>query len=170
MRTIYALFILFVAASGFADDPVATEQVDKLKKLGARITFDDQHRIVIVHLGERPVVDADLVHLRGLQHLQELDLTRTRVTGPGLANVRNLTALKKLFLTDTKVDDAAMVHLKGLKNLGLLGLSGTKIGDAGLSHLESLPQLKQVFCIGANVTDAGVARLQRALPQCDVTY
>jgi len=164
------LCILFVAASGLADDPATTEQVAKLKKLGARITHDDQNRIIGIHLGERPVVDADLVHLRGLQHVQELDLTRTRVTGPGLTNLKDLTALKKLFLTDTKVADAAMVHLKGLKNLGLLGLSGTKIGDAGLSHLESLSQLKQVFCIGANVTDAGVEKFQRALPQCDVTH
>ena len=159
----------FMNASTAKVNPALSEQIDKLKKLGARITVDDQKRIIGVNLGERGVTDADLVHLRGLQHLQELDLTRTRITGAGLVNVKDLTALAKLFVTDTKVDDSGVTHLKGLKSLELVGLSGTKISDAALDHLRELKGLKRMFCLGTSVSDAGVEKLRRALPQCQVT-
>ena len=160
----------FMNASMSKVDPALSEQIDRLKKLGARITLDDQNRVIGVNLGERKVTDADLVHLRGLQHLQELDLTRTKITGAGLVNVKDLTALTKLFVTDTKDDDSGITHLKGMKTLGLIGLSGTKISDAALDHLQELTGLKQIFCIGTGVTDAGVEKLRRALPQCQITH
>jgi acetyl esterase/lipase len=159
-----------LSASLSRADPYLSEQMDTLKKLGARITLDDQKRVIGVNLGERKVTDADLVHLRGLQHLQELDLTRTRITGAGLANVKDLTTLRKLFLTDTKVDDSGVTHLNGMKRLELVGLSGTRITDAALDHLRGLTGLKSLFCIGTGVTDTGVEKLQRALPQCQVTH
>ena len=151
-------------------DPVRPEQIDELKKLGARITFDDQKRVIGVNLGERNVTDADLVHLRGLQHLQELDLTRTKITGTGLVNVKDLIALRRLFLTQTKVNDSGITHLKGLKTLELVGLSGTKISDAALYHLRELTGLKRIFCLGTGVTAVGVEKLQRALPQSQIIH
>ena len=147
-----------------------TSQIDKLKKLGARLTLDDHNRVIGVHLGERMVTDADLVQLRGFQHLQELDLTRTRITAAGLTNIKDLPALTKLFLTDTKVDDSGIAHLKGMMNLRLAGLSGTRISDAALDDLRELKGLKQLFCIGTSVTEAGVEKLQQALPQCQITH
>jgi hypothetical protein len=150
-------------------DPSATEPIDHLRKLGARITFDDHKRVIGVNLSERRVTDADLVYLKGLAHLLELDLTRTRITGPGLVNVKDSTSLRRLFVTDTKVDDAGLAHLKGLKSLELIGLSGTRITDGALAHLRELTGLKQVLCLGTAVTDAGVEMLQRARPQCRIT-
>jgi hypothetical protein len=147
-----------------------TEQLAELKRLGARITFDDQKRIIGVNLSERRITDADLVQLRGLPHLQELDLTRTRITGAGLENVKDSTALRTLFLTDTKVDDAGIAHLKGMRTLALIGLSGTKITDASLDHLRELTGLRRVFCLGTGVTETGVDKLRRALPECQITY
>lgn len=158
-----------MGASQPKDDPALGEQIDKLKKLGARITLDDQNRVIGVNLGERSVTDADLVHLKGLKHLQELDLTRTRITGSGLANLKDATTLKRLFVTETKVDDSAILHLKGMNSLALVGLSGTRISDKALDHLGELSGLKQLFCLGTGVTDAGVEKLRRALPQCQVT-
>jgi arylformamidase len=160
----------FLNASMSKVHPALSEQIDKLKKLGARITLDDQNRVIGVNLGERGVTDADLVHLRGLQQLQELDLTRTRITGAGLVNVKDLTALRKLFVTDTKVDDSGVTHLKGMKTLELVGLSGTKISDSALDHLRELTGLKRIFCLGTGVTEAGVEKLRQALPECQITY
>jgi hypothetical protein len=145
-------------------------QIDSLKKLGARITLDEQKRIVGVNLGERRVTDADLVNLKGLHHLQELDLTRTQVTGKGLVHIKDLPALRKLFLTHTKVDDAGIENLKGMKTLTLIGVSGTKITDAALDHLREMTELRQVFCLGNGVTDAGLEKLKRALPKCQITH
>lgn len=153
-----------------ADRPDSRAQLDKLKKLGARITLDDRQRVIVVNLGERKVTDDDLALLRGLPHLQELDLTRTRITGAGLANLKDLKTLRKLYLTDTKVDDAGLAPLKDLKNLELVGLSGTSISDAAFDHLRDLAALKQLFCLGTKVTDAGVEKLQHALPDCQITH
>jgi hypothetical protein len=150
--------------------PSGTDQMAHLTKLGARLTVDDQKRIIGVNLSERRVTDADLVHLSGLPHLQELDLTRTRITGVGLVSIKDSTALRRLYLTDTKVDDSSIAHLKGMKALALIGLSGTRITDASLDHLRELTELKQVFCLGTGVTDAGVEKLQRSLPECRVTH
>jgi len=119
-------------------DPDSPEQIDKLKRLGAKVTLDDEKRVIGVNLGERKITDADLVHLKGLTHLQELDLTRTKVTTDGLVNLKDLMTLKKLYLTDTKVDDSGIAHLKGMKSLEVLGLSGTMVSDAALEHLDDL--------------------------------
>lgn len=150
--------------------PAPSEQMDQLKKLGARITLDEQNRVIGVNLGERRVTDADLIHLKGLQHLQELDLTRTRITSAGLVNIKGLSTLRRLFLTDTKVDDSGIVHLKGMTALTLVGLSGTRITDAALDDLHELKGLKQLFCLGTGVTGAGVEKLGRALPQCLIAH
>ncbi len=147
-----------------------SEQIDNLKKLGARITLDDQGRVIGVNLSERRVVDADLLHVKGLQQLQELDLTRTRIEGPGLVNLKELTSLRTLFLTETKIDDSGVAHLKSLEMLEFLGLSGTKITDTSLGQLGGLTELKKLFCLGTSVTDAGVDELRRALPQCQITH
>jgi arylformamidase len=160
----------FLNASISKVDAGPTEQIDSLKKLGARITVDEQKRIVGVNLGERKVTDSDLVHLKGHHHLQELDLTRTQVTGKGLVHIKDLPALRKLFLTQTKVDDAGIENLKGMRTLTLIGFSGTKITDAALDHLREMTELRQVFCLGNGVTDAGLERLKRALPKCQITH
>ena len=149
-----------------ADD--AEEVIARLKRLGARIQLDDQKQVIGVNFGERKIADADLVHLKGLSHLRELDLTRTPTTSAGLVHVKELKALRKLYLTDTKVDDAGLAHLQGLKSLELIGLSGTRVGDPGLDHLRELAGLKSVFCIGTKVSPAGVEKLQKALPKCEV--
>jgi Leucine-rich repeat (LRR) protein len=165
-----ALLGLVAAGPSQEKDASSPDQINKLKKLGARIQFDDKKQVIGVNLGERRVADADLVHLKGLKDLEELDLTRTRITSVGLVHLKDLATLRKLFLTDTKVDDSGISNLKGLKALETLGLSGTKIGDSGLNHLQELTGLKSLFCIGTGVTDAGVEKLQKALPKCRIAH
>ena len=142
----FAVFFAIAPSSAAADVPTA-EQIASLKKLGARLTFDDQQRLVGVNLSERRVADADLAHLVGLADLTELDLTRTGVTSIGLANLKDLKSLKVLYFTDTKVDDVGIAQLRPLKTLEFLGLSGTKITDAALAHLKQLPKLGKLFCL-----------------------
>jgi hypothetical protein len=163
-----AVFLATAPSHAAAEAPTA-EQSAALKKLGARLTFDEQQRLVGVNLSERRVADADLVHLAGLADVTELDLTRTGVTSVGLAHLKDLKSLKVLYLTDTKVDDAGIAQLKTLNTLEFLGLSGTKITDAALAHLKDLPKLGKLFCLGTKVTPGGVAELQRALPDCLIT-
>ena len=52
----------------------------------------------------------------------------------------------------------------------MLGLSGTRITDRSLEHLSGLKNLSSLFALETKVTDAGVAKLQKALPDCDISH
>lgn len=143
--------------------------IETLKKLGARLTFDEQHRLVGVNLSERRVVDADLAALKQFPDVEELDLTRTKVTNAAAPHLKELKKLRVLYLTDTQVDDAGIAELKTMSSLRFLALSGTKITDAALAPLAELKKLEKLFCLGTKVTAAGAEKLQKALPDCLIT-
>ena len=141
-----------------------------LSRLGAKLKRDDAGRLIEVDLGERSTTDAGLVHLVGLTRVREISLHRTKITSAGLVHLERLTTLERLFLSDTAVDDSGVARLKRLTRLEVLGLSGTRVSDRGLEHLTGLKKLKSLFAIETKVTDAGVAKLERALPNCDISY
>jgi hypothetical protein len=167
------------AAMPFAAEPVAgdtkdpvqleAERLGQLKKLGARLTFDADKRVVGINLSERKVGDGDLAILAHYPHVEELDLTRTQIRGPGLQAIRDFRRLKKLFLTETQIGDQAVSEFHMLKSIELIGLSGTKITDASFVQLEKMPNLKQLFCLGTKLSPAAIEKLQKTLPECDIT-
>ena len=142
----------------------------KLAKIGAKLKRDDAGRIVEVDLGERQTTDADLANLVGLRAIEELSLHQTRITGAGMVHLKGLTTLKRAFFSDTAVDDAGVAQLKGLEKLTVLGLSGTRITDRSLEHLSGIKNLSSLFALETKVTNAGVAKLQKALPDCDISH
>lgn len=92
------------------------------------------------------VADADMVHLRNLTAIRDLSLWGTGVTDSGLENLKGLTALENLCLRQTAITDVGLERVKTLVNLRLLNLEGTK------------------------VTDEGVRKLQRVIPDCEITF
>jgi hypothetical protein len=102
------------------------------------------------------VSDAGLEHLRALAGLEELDLHRTGVAGPGLGSLAGLP-LRRLSLGATAVGDADLARLAGLP-LETLVLGGTQVGDAGIAQLRGLP-LRRLDLSGTRVTDAGLGAL-----------
>ena len=77
----------------------------------------------------RDLVDADLVHLSGVEEV-------------------NLSGC-------TQITDAGLAHLRGVRVLNIAGC--TRVTDAGLAHLTGIHTLDMSFC--ARVTDAGLAHL-----------
>ena len=149
------------------------------------------------HLGlsRTKVTDAGLSCLSGLKGLESLNLYETRITGEGFEYLVPLTHLRILLLGATRVTDGALTHLRGLNNLITLELwntqvtdaglehlkgltklrslslpSGDQITDAGLEHLKNLTQLEHLDLRGTDVTDAGCKDLQKALPNCNITW
>jgi hypothetical protein len=102
--------------------------------------------------------DAALADLAWLPHLAVLGLTRSKVSGPGLAHLRQAATLRRLYLADTPVTDAGLSHLRGLP-LAVLDLSGTGVGDAGMAAVGAMDTLTMLFLSDTRVTDAGVAHL-----------
>ncbi|MCH7727741.1 MAG: hypothetical protein IH991_14860 [Planctomycetes bacterium] len=166
----WATTALILASPAETSQPTSKATIAQLKKLRAKLRFDDDGRIIEINLQETKTTNEDLVHVVGLRSVTEVSLYQTRVTSAGLVHLSGLVNIEKLFLTDTKTDDEGLIHVGRLRELRILGLSGTAVSDAGLEHLKNLRNLKSLFLIDTRVTDAGVKKLQEKLPDCDITY
>jgi hypothetical protein len=123
----------------------------------------------------RLLSDDALVHLRDLGKLTILNLSRTKVSGPGLVHLKNLPRFDQLILDGTPITDAglrclvgtdrpkslslnhpaitdeAAACLKDLKGLEFLALDSTKATEAIIPKLKDLPRLKAVIVAGKTV-------------------
>ena len=101
--------------------------------------------------GRRDLVDADLVHLSGVE---EVNLSGcTRITDAGLAHLRGVRVLD--IAGCTLITDAGLAHLTGTHTLDM-GYC-TRITDAGLAHLTGIHTLDMSWC--TQITEAGLAHL-----------
>jgi internalin A len=117
------------------------------------------------------ITDAGLKELAALQNLRDLDVSITAVTDAGLKHLAPLTHLHRLDLSGNRaITDAGMKELADLENLQTLWLYVTNIGDAGLKELRGLKKLRELRVYSTKVTEVGVAELQRALPDCEITW
>ena len=83
-----------------------------------------------------------------------------------------LGQLELLGLDDTQVTDAGLeLAVKGLTRPNP-NLQQDHVTIAGLEHLQGLTQLRELHLdLGHTpATDAAVKRLQKALPNCQITY
>lgn len=152
-------------------------------------------RLKTLGLPMTDATDADLVHLRPLNSLEELTLSGNReLTDEGLKSLGDLVNLKELYLTDipidgsvisswnrltqleelnlsyTKLDEKHLVHLSGMKNLKLLDVTYTDFSDAGLEFVRGLKQLSVLFVMATRVTPEGAAELKKVLPDVNVKF
>ncbi len=139
--------------------------LEELEALGAKIVLNSERKAQEIILEAQPIVDDDLVHLRGLDTLESLNLSGTDITGAGLVHLADLTNLKKLsigggYQKPSKVGDDGLAHLSNLSQLEQLVLSDTQITDEGLAHLSGLTNLKSLYLFQTRITDAGLAHLE----------
>ena len=91
-------------------------------------------------------------------------------TDEGLKHLSGLTKLTHLELYNAQVSDDGLKHLSGLTNLKGLGLTNTQVSDEGLKYLSGLTNLIELYLNNTQVTDVGVKELQKALPDCMISY
>jgi RNA polymerase sigma factor (sigma-70 family) len=101
--------------------------------------------------------DDMLRQLTRLTNLEELYLGNSPLTDAGLAHLKAFPRLKRLALPSSS--PAVLAHVKTLNNLEWLGLTGNTT-DASLGHLAGLTSLKYLN-VGPQVTDAGLAHLAK---------
>jgi hypothetical protein len=150
-----------------------SEAVAAIKKLGGKVEVDEAAAgkpVVKVDFQKAPVSDADLEHLKGLNKLQELRLSGTKITDHGLGYLKGLTELRKLTLDRTEVTDDGLKLLQPLTNLHSLNLCETPVTDAGLKHLAGFTKLEYLDLAvrGCNISEAAVKELQKALPKVKI--
>jgi Leucine-rich repeat (LRR) protein len=83
--------------------------------------------------------------------------------------IAELPGVRWLGLFQAPITDAGLPAIGRLSNLEHLDLSFTAISDAGLPELENLHHLRTLSLVGTHVSEAGVKRLQKALPQCEIS-
>ncbi|SIO06832.1 Leucine Rich repeat-containing protein [Singulisphaera sp. GP187] len=109
--------------------------------------FEALNRLKKLYIQDSSQIGAGLIHLRGISHVESLDLEGPGVTDVGLVNLRYLTQLKHLSLEDSRLTDQGLVSLKGLTKLQELVISGAlrskngKVTTKGLVHLAGLHNL-----------------------------
>jgi len=100
----------------------------------------------------------------------KLHLDETSVKNEDLAVLKGNLDIRKLWLNDTKISDEGLKHLSGLNELERLYLSYTEISDEGLKYLSGLTELIKLGLEGTKVTKIGVEKLQKALPNCYISW
>jgi hypothetical protein len=163
--------VLVLGTTGWAAEQ--SEAVAAITKLGGKVEVDEGSAgkpVVKVTLSNKPVKDADLVHLKGLTKLQELRLGGTQITDRGLEHLKGLTDLRKLILDRTEITDDGLKRLAPLTNLRWLNVCETPVTDAGVKHLKGLTKMEYVDLSvrGDTISDAAVKDLQKALPTVKV--
>lgn len=167
---------VLLAGSVFAADkqPLTEAQsaaIAQIKKSGGQVmelAQNDSRLDVAFHLADGKITDENLVPLKNLSQLAQLNLRGREITNAGLVNLKDLKGLVKLHLEKTKITDEGLQNLTGLENLEYLNLYGTEVTDAGLKHLEGLKKLRKLYVWQTQVTDAGVAALKTAIPEIQI--
>jgi hypothetical protein len=119
---------------------ITVAALEKLRQTGNEL------EIKVLSLNSASLIDDQLKYLTGLRTLRDLDL---RASG---------------------ISDAGLLILHELPQLENLNLCSTNITDAGLEYLTIFGHLKSLNLTGAKVTKEGVEKLQKALPNCVITF
>ena len=113
--------------------------------------------------------DAAVQHIARCSRLQTLWLARTRVTNDGLGRLADLGELEVLDIRKTRVTAEGLAALSRLP-LKRLELGSKRLTEDAIEPLSTMHGLRTlVLTKDTPISAAGVERLQRALPDCEVT-
>jgi len=108
---------------------------------------------------------SDLSHLAGLKKLASLSIESNQISD--LTPIAGLTELESLSVDNNQITD--LTPLAVLTELQALWLSGNEITD--LTPLAGLTKLKRLYVDNNHkLTKAEIGKLQKALPNCDITH
>jgi hypothetical protein len=136
------------------------------------VEFCPDLHYLYLHVNEN-ITDEAMKSVKKLRRLHTLQLSGPLNTDAALSHLKELTQLRELtvadFRTPSHITDEGLKHLGEMKSLTLLGIHAASVTDEGLIHLEGLSELRELSLDKTKVTAEGVKRLQRALPECEIT-
>lgn len=124
----------------------------------------DLKYVVNLNLDGLPITDAGLKSLPDLPSLRSLQLTGTKIEGPGLSRIGAFRNIEQLLLNGGAVTDEGLRHLAGAKSLLMLSLDGMPFSAAGLKPVLALPSLRYLSIRGCQVPYEDVERIKVELP------
>jgi internalin A len=148
-----SVFVLSLAASALP----AADSTDWISALGGKVRQDRGGSIVAVDLRGSWVHDSELIELAKLPHLEQLDLSHTRISDEGMLYLRPAPGITDLNLYYAEqITDQGMSAIKDWKHLKRLNLRGTRISDGTLEIVSHLTQLEALDVANTPVTDNGL--------------
>jgi len=115
------------------------------------------------------VTDAGLAFFKDRQYIENVDLSRSRITGSGL-NALRFGRVKELNLAESKFDDRGLAELIGMgQHLQRLNLAATAVTDDGLESLSSLRTLESVDLSRTRITGTGLRYLPIGLRELNLS-
>jgi Leucine Rich repeat len=173
-----ALLFAVAAPDAFAQakkkgerSPAEKAAIAAIRKMGGHvqeIAQNDSRLEVAFHLADGKITDKNLVPLKDLKDVYELNLRGTDVTDAGLKYIAGLKSLKKLHLEKTRITDKGLAELKGLDGLEWLNVYGTQVSNDCLPHVKALKGLKKFYIFETKVTIDGVAKMKKELPKLQI--
>ncbi len=110
------------------------------------------------------VGDAGVAQLKENNHLHEIHLWGTKVSGTGLKAFENCSEIIDFYIGYTRVADADMPFFRnfaGWKTLRCIMISGLDITDEGIANLAGAPGLGQIHLERTKITDTGLLQLAK---------
>jgi Leucine-rich repeat (LRR) protein len=118
------------------------------------------NQLETLDLTESKLNDAGMRQIEGLAHLKCLFLIHARITDAGLEYLKGLSRLEALYLAKNNITGAGLECLNELTNLKNLDMANTYLTDDGLKHLRGLSKLQYLDLRNTSVTDAGLVHLK----------
>jgi len=160
-----------VEETGLPISPAEKAAVEKLEKAAVFVMRLAQNtnwvRVDFTHRG-KDVKDDELILLKDIPNLVELNLGGLNVTDANLVHLKPLVNLNRLSLHKTKITDAGLVNLAGMPKLVSLNLYGTEVTDTGIQQLKGLKALKRLYVWQTKVTEDGAKQLAAAISGVDI--
>jgi RND family efflux transporter MFP subunit len=120
-------------------------------------------------LTDSAIDDDGLSAISRLARLEELNLSKTWITGKGFARLVSLERLKQLQLNGCgRLEGSSLAALAKLPQLEKLSLSGCPIDDSAVEPLKLLKALHQLDLYNTNISIPGIRALQKALPKTSI--
>ena len=115
------------------------------------------------------IEDEAMAPIGKLASLEDLDLSRTWITGNGLAKLTPLSRLKKLRLSGCRrLQTSALAALAKFPHLESLALNNCRLDDSAVESLKKLTSLRELFVDSTLISPAAYQALQSSLPNCNM--
>ena len=108
---------------------------------------------------KQPLGDADMEHFLQLPSIEDLSLSRYKITDAGVQHLAGMTRLTRLELKDMPITDASAPTFDRLTEIASLDLSNTKVGDEVLRRIGRMKGLRELNMSHTRITDAGIEHL-----------
>ncbi len=112
--------------------------------------------------------DAGLIPLKGLTHLEFLDVSRTRVTGNTLSSLTALKELRHIRMDSNALDGTKLSPLSRLPRLEWLSIRHSRLRDPHLEFMQHSKQIRLLELCGNHLLTNKCMRYLAKLPKLDV--